>query len=245
MDAAATRRAAMLRVGGGMVMAGTALWLALSGLRGALPGNGQDLIATIEHPGWRLVHICTIIAIVVLASGVALLAGMLMNAWSAALGHAGAMIAVPAAAVLGVGFAVEGFVLGALSDAYAAAPDRAARQMHVVQADLVLQVVGATSFAYQTLFGLAIAILSIATWLSREYPRWHCWLGIFGGAWWAIAGILIFLDIPGAGIWLVDIPVVPVAIWLLGFGWLAWRNAGERTIATPMPTERGAASPTP
>jgi hypothetical protein len=235
----------MLRVGGGMVMAGTVGWLAFSRLRGALPGHGQALIATIEPPAWRLVHICTILAIVVLASGVALLSGTLMSAWSAALGHAGAMIAVPAAAVLGVGFAVEGFVLGALSNAYAATSDEAARQMHVVQADLVLQVIGATSFAYQTLFGLAIAILSVATWLSREYPPWHCWLGMFGGAWWAIAGILIFLDIPKAGFWLVDIPVVPVAIWLLGFGWLAWRKADERTIESPMATAKGAASPAP
>jgi hypothetical protein len=58
-----------------------------------------------------------------------------MNA-SAAVGRAGAMIAVPAAAVLGVGFAIEGFVLSALAGAYAPGPDEAARAMHLMQADL-------------------------------------------------------------------------------------------------------------
>jgi hypothetical protein len=233
VDAAAmARRAAALRLGGGMVLVGTIVWIVLGRLRGDLPGTGAEVIARAGSELWRPIHLFTIVAIAVVASGVALLAGTLMDGRAAAAGHAGAMIAVPAAAVLGVGFAIEGFVLEALARMAAMAPDEAARVMHVMQADLVLKVVGATSFAYQTLFGLAIVLLSVATYRSREYPHWHCWLGMIGGAIWTIAGVLIFIGDPQAGFWLIDLPLAPVAIWLLGFGWLAWQKSAEEGVLT-------------
>jgi hypothetical protein len=224
------RRSAALKLGGGMVLAGTIAWFVLNGLHAALPGTSQEVLARGSEALWRPVHLLTIVAIVVLASGVALLSGTLMDGRAAAVGHAGAMIAVPAAAVLGVGFAIGGFVLASIADAYQAAPDDAARMMHVMQADMALMVIGATSFAYQTLFGLAIAMLSVATFRSAEYPHWHCWLGMIGGAIWALAGILNYLRVPGANGWPIDLPVVPVAIWLLGFGWLAWQAGTAMTV---------------
>jgi hypothetical protein len=229
MDAAAmAHRAAALRLGGGMVLLGTVAWIVLSGLHGELPGTGQEVLAQARGALWRPVHLFTIVAIVVVAAGLTLLSGTLMDPRAAVAGRAGAMIAVPAAAVMGVGFAIEGFVLPALAQLYASAPDDSARMMHLMQADLVLTVVGSTSFAYQTLFGLAIVMLAIATYLSREFPHWHCWLGLLGGAIWTIAGILIFIGDPAAGFGLVYLPAVPVAIWLLGFGWLAWQK-GDAT----------------
>lgn len=228
MDAAAmARRAAALKLGGGMVLVGTVVWIVLTGLRGDLPGTGAEVIARAGSVFWRPLHLFTIVAIVIVASGVALLTGTLMPGRAAAAGHAGAMIAVPAAAVLGVGFAIEGFVLAALAHLAETAPDEAARMMHLMQADLVLKVVGATSFAYQTLFGLSIVLLSVATYLSGEYPHWHCWLGMIGGAVWTIAGMLIFIGDPEVGFWLISLPAVPVAIWLLGLGWLAWRQSSS------------------
>ena len=228
-------RAVALRLGGAMVLVGTIVWFLLSRLHGDLPGTGQAVIEQARAASWRPAHIVTIIAIVFVASGLALLSGTLRDAAAAAIGQAGAMIAVPAAAALGVGFAIEGYVLAALADAYAMAPDEAARAMHVMQADLVLKVIGATSFAYQTLFGLAIVILSIATYRSREYPHWHCWLGMIGGAIWAVAGILIFVGVQGAELWLVFAPVLPVAVWLLGLGWLAWQKGAGLMPRTTQP----------
>lgn len=233
MDATAmARRQVPLRLGGGMVLVGTVVWLILSRLHGDLPGAGEQALEAAQAALWRPSHLFTIVAIAVVASGLALLSGTLMDTRAMAVGHAGAMIAVPAAAVLGVGFAIDGFVLSALSRAYATAPDEAARMMHVMQADLLLYVIGATSFAYQTLFGLAIVLLSIATYLSREYPHWHCWLGMLGGAIWAVAGVLIFLSAPDAAYWLVSLPVLPVAIWLLGYGWLAWQKSTQPALST-------------
>jgi hypothetical protein len=231
VDAAAmAHRAAAYRLGGGMVLLGTIAWIVLSGLHGELPGTGQEVISQAQAALWRPAHLFTIVAIVIVAAGLALLSGTLMDARAAVAGRAGAMIAVPAAAVMGVGFAIEGFVLPAIASAYATAPDEAARTMHLTQADLVLKVIGGTSFAYQTLFGLAIVMLAIATYLSREYPHWHCWLGMLGGAIWTTAGVLIFVGDPQAGFWLVSLPALPVAIWLLGFGGLAWQQA---TVPAP------------
>ena len=238
-DAVRQHRAVVLRFGAGMVLAGTAVWIVLSGLRGAIPGTPAEVLAQAQAAHWRPAHLFTIVAIVVVAAGLALLTGALMHPFAASAGHAGAMIAVPAAAVMGVGFAIEGFVLPGLAEAYRTAGDEAARAMHLAQADLVLQVVGGTSFAYQTLFGLAIVVMSYATFRSLEYPHWHCWLGMLGGAIWSVAGVVNYAGASQAEFWLFALPVLPVAIWLLGFGWLAWRQ-GSR--AAPMAGMSGKAA---
>src|SRR4051812_44276314 len=97
-------RAAALRLGGGMVVLGTIAWIVLSGLHGELPGTSPQVLAQAGGPLWRPIHLFTIVAIVVVAAGLALLSGTLMDPRAAAAGRAGAMMAVPAAAVLGVGF---------------------------------------------------------------------------------------------------------------------------------------------
>lgn len=215
-----------------MVMLGTIAWLILNGLRGELPGSGVAIVEHVHAASWRLTHILTIVAIAITAAGLALLSGTLMDARAAALGHAGAMIAVPSGAVLGVGFAVEGFALSALADAYSAAPDEAARAMHLMQAELTARFINGTSFSFQTLFGLAVAMLAAATLLSREYPAWLCWLGIAGGMIWSLAGLLIFTQVLGAAPWMPYLPVAPAAVWMLGLGWLAWQRGRRAAQAT-------------
>jgi hypothetical protein len=217
-----------------MVLAGTAVWIVLSGLRGALPGAPTEVLAQAQAAHWRPVHLFTIVAIVIVAAGLALLSGTLMNPVAASAGHASAMIAVPAAAVMGVGFAIEGFVLPGLAEAYRTAGDEMAKAMHLGQAEVVLLVVGGTSIAYQTLFGLAIAVMAYATYRSLEYPHWHCWLGMLGGAIWSVAGIISYAGNSQVGFWLFALPVIPVAIWLLGFGWLGWRQGSQ-----PVPVAAG------
>lgn len=227
-------RAAVLRTGGSMVLGGATVWIILTGLRGALPGAPAEVLAQAQAAHWRPAHLFAIAAIMIVASGLALLSGTLMHPIAASAGRASAMIAVPAAAVMGVGFAIEGFVLPSLSGAYRTAGDEMARSMHLGQAEVVLLVVGGTSFAYQTLFGLAIGVMAFATYRSHEYPHWHCWLGMLGGAIWSVAGILSYTGNPQVGFWLFALPVIPVAIWLLGFGWLTWRH-GSQPAPGPAP----------
>lgn len=74
--------------------------------------------------------------------------------------------------------------------------------------------------------------MAYATFRSLEYPHWHCWLGMLGGAIWSVAGILSYAGGGQAGFWLFALPVIPVAIWLLGFGWLAWVRS-SRPVPTP------------
>jgi hypothetical protein len=234
MDAAAmsSMRATAHRLGGGLLLVGAVAWLVLSGLHGDLPGTGHERVEEALAPLWRPVHILTIVAIGVVASGLAMLGGNLVSPRAAVLGRAGGTIIVPSGAVLGVGYAIDGFVLSVLAEAHAAAPDPAAQAATVMQADLVLKVVGATSFSFQTLFGLAILLLGIATMISGEYPRWLCGLGAIGGAVWMLAGILLFSRLPGLGTWLLVIPVLPVAAWMLTIGWLAWQRGAMSGAAT-------------
>jgi hypothetical protein len=203
-------------------------------LRGALPDAAPEVLAQAQAAHWRPGHLFTIVSIVIVAAGLALLSGTLQEPSATSVGHASSMIAVPAAAVMGVGFAIEGFVLPGLAEAYHMAGDEMAKAMHLTQAELVLQVVGGTSFAYQTLFGLAIGVMSVATYRSREFPHWHCWLGILGGAIWSLAGILFYVGNPQVGFWLFTLPVLPVAIWLLGFGWFGWLRGSQPALpSTP------------
>jgi hypothetical protein len=220
--ASAPGRLCSLRLGGGMVMLGGVVWLILSGLHGALPGAASEAVAHVEGMPWRLVHILTVVAVAMVAAGLAALAMTFMAPRAAVLGRAGASFAVPAAAVLGVGFAIDGFVLAGIADAYAADP--AMRDQRLMQAEMVLLMIGATSFAFQTLFALAVTLLAAATLDSGEYPRWLCLLGLAGGAIWAVTAFLFFAQGRAAEPWLIPLPVVPIAVWLLGIGWLAWQR---------------------
>jgi hypothetical protein len=207
-----------------MLTLGAVAWLALNGLHGELPGTAREAVERLDGALWRPIHMLTIVAIFVVAAGLALVTGAFTPPWAFVLGRAGTMMAVPAAAVLGVGFAIDGFVLPALAEMYASAPDEAARMMHIMQADVVLHVIGATSFAYQTLFGMAIAVLAVATLLERNYPGWLCWLGLVGGVIWGVAALLDFAHGPGAGTAWILVPALPVAIWMICVGWLTWRS---------------------
>jgi hypothetical protein len=221
-------RSAAHQLGDGLLLVGTITWLLLSGLHGDLPGTGHQEVEQALHPFWRPIHILTIVAIATVAAGLAVLAGTLAAPRAGVLGRAGAAFLVPAGAVLGVGYAIDGFVLAAVAEAHAAASDPAGRTMAIMQADLVLNVIGGTSLAFQTLFGLAVAMIAGAMVLSGEYPRAVCWAGVSGGAVWVLAGMLLFSKVPGTGSWLILLPVLPVALWMLVVGWLAWGRGQEK-----------------
>ncbi len=234
MDRMGPMRTMAQRLGGGVLVVGTLAWLLLGGLHGDLPGTGHHDLAEATRPFWRALHILTIVAIALVAAGLALLGSMLVAPRAAVLGRLGMALVVPAGAVLGVGFAIDGFVLAGLADAYRAAPDASARQMALLQADMILRVVRATSFAFQTLFGLAVAVLAAAMLVSAEYPRWLCGLGLLGGMLWLVGGALLFVAASTIGEGLAIGAVAPGAIWLLGAGWLAWRRgapAGRPTAS--------------
>jgi hypothetical protein len=103
--------------------------------------------------------------------------------------------------------------------------------MALLQADMILRVVRATSFAFQTLFGLAAVVLAAAMLVSAEYPRWVCGLGLLGGMLWLVGGALLFVAAPAIGDWLAIGAVVPGALWLLGSGGLAWRRGARASAA--------------
>jgi hypothetical protein len=227
MDAMAAMRADALRLGGGLICAGTLAWLVLGGLHGELPSTGHRDVEAALLPLWREIHILTIVAIALVAAGLALLGGMLAAPRAAVLGRLGTALVVPAGAVLGVGFAIDGFVLSGLGDLYRAAPNDSARQMALMQTDMILRVVRATSYSFQTLFGLAAAVIALAMLVSAEYPPLLCGLGLLGGGFWLVGGALLFAGASTLGGWLAVAAVAPGAIWLLGCGWLAWRRGGR------------------
>ena len=165
---AATMRSAAHRCGGGVLLVGTIPWLLLRGLHGDLPGT--------RAPGGRAGAAPVLATDPLLTIVAAARRSAARRPLPRSSGRAGAAVLVPAGAVLGVGYAIDGFVLAAVAEAHAAASDAAERTMALMQADLVLKVIGGTSFAFQTLFGLAIAMIASAVVLFGEYPR-----GVLGG----------------------------------------------------------------
>jgi hypothetical protein len=224
MDMSASpMRADAHRLGGALVLLGAVAWIVLSGLHGALPGTGSHDLEHAAQPLWRPIHVLTIVAIAMVAAGLAMLGGLLGAPRAAALGRAGGAFVVPAGAVIGVGYAIDGYVFANLAER-AATGDQALREMVRAQADLLVQVIAATSFAFQASFGLGVALLGLATLLSAEYPRALCVLGAVGGAVWLLGGVLLFSRAPGIGDEVLIAAGVAIAVWLLGIGWLAWRR---------------------
>ncbi|WP_330633166.1 hypothetical protein [Halocatena halophila] len=144
---------------------------------------------------------------------------------AAAVGKLGSVFVIVASAVHGVDFAIDGFVLSALVENWEAATDPVTQETAVAQADLVLTIMGGTSFTFQTLYGLAIGTLAGATLASREYPRWLCWMGIVGGAGWGTIGLLVFVQMPSVQFWMVFPATLLASAWQIGIGWIAWQRS--------------------
>lgn len=218
-----------------MLLLGTLAWLILTAIHGDLPATGQAAMEYINPTVWRPVHILTIVSIMVVAGGFALLVRTFTDPVAAALGRVGSVFLIVAAAVLGIDFAIDGFVLPALVEHWEATTDPSARATYVERADFVLTIMGGTALSYQTLFGTAVGTLAGATLVSGEYPRWLCWVGLAGGVFWGAMGIVIFSQVPGAQFSMVFLAIVPVVAWLLGIGWLSWqrgRAASRRHAAS-------------
>lgn len=217
-------RNAHLSIGGGLVLISALAVLVLNIAHGDLPGTGQAAMEHINPTFWRPIHILTIVSIMVGAGGLVLIVRTFTAPVAAAIGRVGSVFVIVAAAVFGVDFAIDGFVLSALVENWEAATDPAARETAVAQADFVLTIMGGTSFAFQTLYGTAVGTLAGATLASREYSRWLCWVGIVGGAVWGTIGLLLFAQIPGVQFWMIFPASLLAIAWQIGIGWISWRR---------------------
>lgn len=229
MDAMMPMRAVAHRVGGTLLLGGALAWLVLAGLHGDLPATGHQELADALRPGWAAIHILTVVSVALTAAGMAMIGGTLADPRAAVFGRLGAPLAIPAGAVLGVGYAIDGFAVSGIAEM--GLNDPAMAEMAMMQGTMVLRVIRSLSFAFQVTFGLAVLAVAGATLLSREYPRWLCALGVLGGAMWALAGFLLFVGVERVGEWLAIAGAAPGAVWMLGVGWLAW-NRGSLRAAT-------------
>jgi hypothetical protein len=67
--------------------------------------------------------------------------------------------------------------------------------------------------------------------LSGLFPRWLCWLGVAGGLIWLVSALIVYTRGPGRSIEWLLLPALPIALWMIGVGWLAglaeWTRLGR------------------
>jgi hypothetical protein len=135
-----------------------------------------------------------------------------------------------AVAAMGLSVAIEVISFG-ITAAAAWLADSGSNQSAVVALDAASEVV------FELVFGpIGVSVLagSIAMLLSRLFPRWLAWVGLFGGSLLVVGGILdvgglgasgTFHDVAGA---FSSLPVPLVWIWMIGTSVVLFRATPRR-----------------
>jgi hypothetical protein len=135
-----------------------------------------------------------------------------------------------AVAAMGLSVAIEVISFG-ITAAAAWLADTGSNQSAVVALDAASEVV------FELVFGpIGVSVLagSIAMLLSRLFPRWLAWVGLFGGSLLVVGGILdvgglgasgTFHDVAGA---FSSLPVPLVWIWMIGTSVVLFRATPRR-----------------
>jgi hypothetical protein len=142
------------------------------------------------------------------------------------------VVALPGAAVMLVGIAIDGFATKALADLWASAPapERATAFRLALAAD---QIQTALFHTWAALFiGLPFLLLGLSGLLAGGgFPRWLGLVAVIGGAGAVFMGAAGFLQlqVPVPGV-LFNVCASLVTLWALVAGVLAWRAPAHPAV---------------
>jgi hypothetical protein len=203
---------------------------------GDLPTNEASLLDeeaalrfVASHSLWLLAHLGTVAAALLWVGAFCALAGVLAPGPARALGRLLAPSAVLGGVFVVFDYSVDGYALGILAEAWAAAP-AADRAELVRMADTALWLLSGTFRAENAImYGLTVLIAGLAVALDGGFPRWFGWIG-------AVAGGLVFanamaayaggglIPAPGAD-FLLFVIILPIeSLWLLALAVMLWRR---------------------
>lgn len=224
----------LLRFGAVAAILGTILQVAAGTSQSVSLGAGTELALTAlaDQPAWLwpTAYLGFIFGALLWVSAVVALASTLPAGVAWALGRLAVATVIAGATLHIVDGALNAGALTSLAGAWAAAPadERAALAQN---ADVLLHILDATWAGVITLFhGVPFVLAGLAVAVSRRYPAWLGWVGVFGGVGSLLIGFGMFYGLAEPGL------AVPFAVVLSFFmvvlGGLMWIQTGN-DVDTP------------
>jgi hypothetical protein len=206
------------RLGAACAILGALLALVVNSVHGDLPTDPEAALTRVAATaGWGLLHLG------ISASVVFRLARP--------LARLSLVVALPGAAVMLVGIAIDGFATKGLADLWAIAPaaDKATAFRIAVAIE---EVQNALFHTWSALFiGLPFVLLGVSGLLAGGgFPRWLGVIAVIGGAGALSMGVAGFLHVPVPGL-LFNVFAFLVTLWVLVAGVLVWRVPVRPAVA--------------
>jgi hypothetical protein len=231
MDSAAVGlRQTQIKLGAGSAIVGALLAVVVNLAHGDLPADPEAALGLVAADGnWGLLHVGIMASVLLILSGLSGLTQIAERPLAQALARLSLIAALPAAAVMLAGIAVDGFATKTLADlwANAAAPDKAAAFQLAFAAETIQN---ALFHTWAALFlGLPFVLMGISGVLTGGgFPRWLGSIGLVGGAGALSTGICGFLNVPVLPGVLFNVFAFIVTLWVLIAGVLVWRAPMHR-----------------
>jgi hypothetical protein len=217
-------RDVQVRIGAASAMVGALLALVVNLLHGDLPDDPEAaLMRVAATASWGLLHLAIIVSALLIAVGLWGLSQIAAGRVAGPVARLSLVIALPSAAVMLVGIAIDGFATKALADLWVAAP--ATEQPVMFRLALAVEEVQNALFhTWAALFiGLPFFLMGVSGVLTGGgFPRWLGIIALVGGGGALLTGVSGFLNLPVPGV-LFNVFALVVTLWVLLAGVYVWR----------------------
>jgi hypothetical protein len=211
---------------------GALLALVVNPVHGDLPADPEAALTRVAATAtWGLLHLGIMASVVFIVGGLLGLGQVADGPLARAVARLSLIVALPGAAVMLVGIAIDGFATKGLADLWgtASVADRAT-SFRVALA--VEEVQNALFHTWAALFiGLPFLLMGVSGLLDGGgFPRWLGMIAVVGGAGALFMGISGFLHLPVPGV-LFNVFAFIVTLWALVAGVLVWRTPARPAAA--------------
>jgi hypothetical protein len=219
------------RIGAACASVGALLAIVVNLEHGDLPDDPEAALTRVAATaGWELLHLGIIASVMLILAGLWRLSQVTESALARAVARLSLVLALPTAAVMLVGIAIDGFATKSMADLWAAAP--------AAEKPLMLHLAVATEEVQNGLFhmwaalfiGLPFVLMGISGALAGAgFPRWLGSIALTGGAGALLSGIAGFLHVPVPGV-LFNVFAFVVTLWVLIAGVVVWRAPDRASV---------------
>ncbi|MCC6629999.1 MAG: hypothetical protein IT340_21690 [Chloroflexi bacterium] len=224
-------RQAQIRLGAASAILGALLALVGNVLHPDLPADPAAVLTMVAtSPTWGLLHVSIMASVVLLVGGLAGLSQVADEPLPRALARLGLVVALPGAAVMLVGMAIDGFAGKALADQWAGATGADSAALFPV-AVAVESVQTALFHTWAALFvGAPFLLLGVSGLMpGGGFPRGLGIIAVVGGGGALYAGVIGYLHAPSGLLFTVS--ALLVTLWALIASVIAWRRTGRSAVA--------------